>query len=271
MSKLRVRFKLNPGRSGIALGKLSTQTANIELFLRSLAADLGEDDSPSLWVAKDFKNGSVYNTTELQAVVDAEKAARFNDAIQSLSTFRPNKKPTLPEFVSPLTIDRFAGLRQCLDIDECIGIALFDLETGKLKRWKYVDRLQLEEIGQSIEIEVRYVGAVMGKTHEWNKGAKEPYLVIRELNTGELVKCVYADEDYSKVAQLFKDKAAIVVIEGEMTFNKITGKSEVSMASSFDVAPDFTDDDYEKFFGSAPRLTGDLTASDFVSRGRDDE
>jgi hypothetical protein len=262
---------LNPGRSGIALGKLSTQAENIELFLRSLAADLGEDDAPSLWIAKDFKNGSVYSTTELQAVVNADNAARFNDAIQGLTNFRPNNKPTLPKFVSPMTIDRFAGMRQCLDADECIGIALFDLETGKLKRWKYVDRLQLEEIGQSIEIEVRYVGAVMGRTHEWNKGAKDPYLIIRELNTGELVKCIYADEDYSKVAQLFRDKAAIVVIEGQMTFNRITGKSEVSMASSFDVTPDFTDADYENFFGSAPGLTGGLTASEFLSRGRDDE
>ena len=88
MATLRVRFKLNPGRTGIALGKLSKQSENIELFLRSLASDLGENDAPHIWLAKDFKNGSLFNTVELQEVVNAESASRFNDAVQSLVKFK---------------------------------------------------------------------------------------------------------------------------------------------------------------------------------------
>lgn len=271
MATLRVRFKLNPGRTGIALGKLSKQAESIELFLRALASDLGEDDAPYLWLAKDFKNGSVYNTAEYQAVVEADMAAKFNDAVQSLSKYKAVSRVKLPDFVTPTTIDKFASLRQGLDADEELGIALFDIDTGKLKRWSYVDRLQLEEIAESIETDIRYVGAVMGRTHEWNKGAREPYLIIRELNSGELIKCIYADEDYSKVARLFSDKAAIVIIEGTMTFNRITGKSEVTTATGFDIAPDFSDQDYEKFFGCAPNLTGGLSTAEFIAKGRDDE
>ncbi len=271
MATLRVRFQLNPGRTGVALGKLSKQAENIELFLRSLASDLGEDDSPNLWLARDFQNGSVYNTAEFQAVVDAEKAGMFNDAVQCLTRFKAVSRVKLPDFVTPSTVDRFASLRHSLDPDEKIGIALFDIDTGKLKRWSFVDRLQLEEIEESIETEVRYIGAVMGRTYEWNKGAKEPYIVIRELNSGELIKCVYADDDYSKVARLFNDKAAIVIVEGAMTFNRITSKTDVTMASSFDVAPDFSDEDYERFFGCAPGITGDLSTSEFIARGREDD
>ncbi|MCZ2173300.1 MAG: hypothetical protein LC110_02065 [Burkholderiales bacterium] len=271
MATLRVRFKLNPGRTGIALGKLSKQAESIELFLRALASDLGEDDAPSLWLAKDFKNGSVYNTAEYQAVVETDMAAKFNDAVHSLTKFQAVSRVKLPEFVTPTTIDRFASLRQGLDADEELGIALFDVETGKLRRWAYVDRLQLEKIGQSIETDIRYIGAVMGRTHEWNKGAKEPYLIVRELNSGELIKCVYADEDYSKVARLFSDKSAIVIIEGSMTFNRITGKTEVTMATGFELAPEFSDQDYEKFFGCAPDFTGALSTAQFIARGRDDD
>ena len=124
--------------------------------------------------------------------------------------------------------------------------------------------------GQSIDPIVRYVGAVMGRTHEWNKGADKPYIVIRELNGGELIKCSYSDDDYASVAKIFGNKSAVVIVDGQMTFNRITSKTEITMASGFEFAPDFSDNDYEKFFGSAPGLTGDLSAADYISKGRDE-
>jgi len=269
MATFRVRFKLNPGRTGIALGKLSKQTENIEQFLRSLATDLGHDDAPGQWLAKDFKDGSFNNTAEYQAVVEADAAARFNDAVLALAKYGPSKK--IPSFVSHATIDRFATLREGLDPDENIGIAVFDVDTGRMKRWTFVDRLALEYIGASVESEVKYVGAVMGRTHEWNKGAREPYIIIRELNTGELVKCVYSDTDYSKVAALFKEKTSVVVIQGLVSYNRITGKTLITIAREFDIAPDFSEKDFEEFFGCAPGLTGGMSTEDFISRGRDDE
>ena len=131
--------------------------------------------------------------------------------------------------------------------------------------------LQLEHIAKSIEPEVQYVGAIMGSTHEWNKGAKPPYLVVRELNTNELVKCSYARSDYSKVAALFNEENAVVTVQGLMTYNRISGKSEITMAREFDVAPDFTAEDFDKFFGADPDFTGDLSTDEFIRRSRDDD
>lgn len=272
MATLRVRFKLNPGRTGIVLTKLSKQTENIELFLRSLASDLGEDDGANLWLAKDFKEGSFVDTTEFQSVVDDDQVTRFNEAIQVLSKFKKDGTKCLPpDFVSPATIERFASLRANLDVDEKIGIATFDIKTGKAKRWSFVDRIQLEYIGQSIETEIEYIGSVMGSTHEWNKGAREPYIIIRDIATGDLVKCTYSDEDYGKVAKLFSEKSAIVVIEGLCKFNRITEKVEMTKAQDFGLAPNFSGNDFEQFFGCAPGLTGDLSTDEFIAKGRDDE
>lgn len=272
MATMRVRFKLNPGREGIALGKLSQQASNIEAFLRSLGSDLGERDEPGVWIAKDFKDGSFMGTIEYHHVVEADKASNFNAAIHALTKFKEGtKKPRLPSFISAPTVSKFAAIRQGLDPDEPIGIATFDEETGKQKRWGFVDRLQLELIGGSVETEVKYVGSIMGTTHEWNKGATDPYLIVRELNSGELIKCAYSDDDYAQVAKLFLDKTAVVIVEGVAIYNRVSGKTEIAMAHSFDLAPPLKNEDFERFFGSAPELTGNLTSEDYIRRGREDD
>lgn len=267
MATLRIRFKLNPGREGISLGKLSKQTENIELFLRSLAADLGVDDSTGMWMASKFANGSVFTTTEYQALVDTSLANEFNNDVLALVKYKPSKNP-LPCNISNGTVDRFARLRESLDPDENIGIGIIDVENAKKVKWNYVNRPRFEEIGDSIETEVVYLGAVMGYTHEWNKGASNPYLYIREITSGDLVKCVYRDEDYDKVAKLFQKKNSVVTVYGTVKLNRITEKYEITGADGFEIAPEFSQQDYEKFFGCAPGMTGDLSSAEYISRGR---
>lgn len=269
MATLRIRFKLNPGREGIALGKLSKQAENMELFLRSLASDLGAEDLPNFWVASKFANGSMFSTAEYQAVVDVDTAVRFNESVIALSKYAPIKKP-IPTFVSPATIEKFSNLRQGLDADELIGLGVFDIQTGKI-RWNYINRLHLEEVVKSIETETVYIGAIMGRTHEWNKGADRPYLIIRELTSGDLVKCSYDDRDYDKVAKLFSKKTAVVIIQGVVTLNRITMKSELTKAEQFDFAPEFSNQDFDRFFGCAPGMTGNMSAAEFIAQGRSDE
>lgn len=271
MATLRVRFKLNPGRHGIALSKLSKQTENIEMFLRSLASDLGVVDTKDLWIADQFGNGSVMSRNELQAVVEVEKAHRWNDCLSALVAIKGDvSKAGLPYEISPSTLDRFATLGEPLDPGEEIGIGLYDVETARAKPFKKIGKLEFEEIARSIETETRYVGAVMGYTYEWNKGADKPYLYIRELNSSELVKCTYSDSDYDSVARLFSKKTAVVIIEGNITLNLITKKTEITQATGFEFAPEFSDADYEKFFGAAPGITGDLTSEEYVRNGRRD-
>lgn len=271
MATLRVRFKLNPGRKGIAMGKLSKQTENIEMFLRSLASDLGVENTKDLWLADDFKSGSFINKNELQAVIDIDTAVCWNESLAALMKAKGNlSKAKLPPTISTATVARYASLSDALDAGESLGISIYDTETERAKSFTYVSKLQLEAVGRSIETEAKYVGAVMGYTYEWNKGADKPYLYIRELNSYELVKCSYSDEDYDKVARLFSRKTAVVVIEGHITFNLITTKTEVTHATGFDFAPDFSDEDFNKFFGAAPGFTGDLSSEEYVAKGRKD-
>lgn len=270
MAKLRIRFKLNPGREGVPLGKLSTQSGNIEKFLRSIATDLQADDSKNGWIADHFKPGSLEETISLSADVTQEAVEQFHEVVSYLLRFGLRKEMP-PSYLSIATIEAYADMRQSLDADEQLGIGLFSPTNGRAKPFVLVDRVQLEAVGKSIETEARFVGAVMGRTHEWNKGAEKPYILIRELHTQELIKCSYSDSDYSKVANLFKDKTAIVIIEGTLSFNLITSKTEVLLATGFDFAPDCSPEDFDKFFGAAPGLTGGLSSEEFIARGRNEQ
>lgn len=271
MAMFRLRFKLNPDRPGVGLAKLSKQTENIEMFLRSLATDLGIGDASNLWLAKDFKNGSCISTAELQAIVDAEAASKFNDGIEALTTYKPNGRRAIPSYVSPATVGRFAAIRHGLDVGEPIGLSTFNVETGRPNRWHKIERMHFEEVAASIDSEVIYVGSIIGATHDWVKGAKEPYITIREINTSELIKCTYSDDDYSRVAKLFANKIAVVVVGGTVLYNRITGKTEVTKATTFDLAPEISDEDFDRFFGCAPDFTGAASTDDFIRNGRDDE
>lgn len=134
---------------------------------------------------------------------------------------------------------------------------------------------QIEDLrgdaNRAIETQSRYIGAVMGWTYQWNKGADKPYILIRELSSQELIRCNYSDGDYAKVAKLFENKTAIVIIEGTISFNLITSKTEMLLATGFEFAPDFSEEDFDKFFGMAPDMTRGLTSEEFVAKGRNEQ
>jgi len=264
---IRVRFQLNPGREGIAFSKLAKHADGIQNLLTSLACDIGLPPDQNQWLGKDFKNGSVFSTAENQALVDAELNAKFNSTLQWLIKFNPKSVNEPLNGVSLKTIGCFAELRTPLEIDETINIGLFSEEKKAPKYYK-VSRLKLEEVARAIDAETYYAGTIIGYTYEWTKGAKEPFLKIRDVATGELVKCAYDDKDYKKVAGLFAHKDALVAISGNISFNKITEKTEVVKANEFEIISGMTQEQYDSFFGCAKGLTAGEDAAAYVRKIR---
>ncbi len=96
-------------------------------------------------------------------------------------------------------------------------------------------------------METSYLGSIIGNTYEWTKGSREPFVKIRDIATGQLVKCFYDDIDYKKVTQLFEKKDSLVIIYGHISFNRLTEKTEVTKATDFEIAPHMSQDQYEVF------------------------
>lgn len=270
MPNIRVRFILNPGREGIAFSKLAKHAEGIENLLTAIGEDVGLPPEQNQWLGKEFRNGSVFSTAENQALVDALLNAKFNDEVMALIKFRPSRNSEPPHGISLRTLECFSDLRAPLELDETIGIGLY-YENRKAPKYYRVTRLALEEVAKAIDAETAYMGAVIGYTYEWTKGAKEPFIKIRDIATGELVKCTYKDSDYQKVARLFERKDALVIVSGRLSFNRLTEKTEVTLATDFEIAPELSQDQYESFFGSAAGLTDGVDAASYIRNLRGGE
>lgn len=269
MPNIRVRFKLNPGREGIAFSKLAKHAEGIENLLSSIAEDIGLLPEQNQWLGKEFRNGSLFSTAENQMLANDYQVSIFNEIISNLIKFSTKSSKELLDKISLKTLKYFADLRIPLEIDEIIGIGIY--EKGKEKpRFYNVSKLKLEAVAKSIDIETSYIGSVIGNTYEWTKGAKEPFIKIRDVATDELIKCYYDDKDYRKVAKLFEIKDALVIISGNIIYNRFSEKTEVAKATDFEIAPVLTQEQYESFFGSAPNLTEGIDSATYIRNLRGD-
>jgi hypothetical protein len=105
--------------------------------------------------------------------------------------------------------------------------------------------------------------------HSWFKEASPPYFNLRESVSGRMVKCFYDKEDYPHVVSLLQKKNAIIQVIGMVTANLVDRRIEEVHAQKFAIAEELSDADFEKFFGFAPDLTGDLTTEEYVSSVRE--
>lgn len=270
MSNIRVRFKLNPGREGIAFSKLAKHAEGIENLLCSIAEDIGLSPEQNRWLGKEFKNSSVISTAENQSIVDVLQKEKFNAVLRYLIKFKSKDDNCLPEGVSLRTLSYFAELKIPLDIDEAIGISLYD-EGKKASKFYNVKRLKLEEVSKSIDAETSYLGSVIGYPYEWTKGAKEPFIKIRDVASNQLIKCSYDNKDYRMVAKLFEKQDALVIVTGRINYNKLTDKMEIISATDFEIAPSLSHEQYEGFFGCAQGLTGGVDVAEYIRNIRDNE
>jgi hypothetical protein len=267
MARIKIRIELNRGREGILPRKLIAHTERLEEFLKSLANDLNVPREKNEWLAKDFENGSCLYTLELQAVENAAKVAEFNSRFRGLTSYSP-ESDTPPTGVSELTLLKYSDLRESLDVDEPIRFGIYEGEDKP--DWITGSRTQMQEVADSTNVRAEYIGSVMGIVHELNKGANPPYIKVRDLVSGDLIRCDYQNKDYDHVVALVKKRDAVVNVYGLITVNRLTKRVELVKATLFELAPTFSKSDYEAFFGCSPKLLDGESSEDYIRKNRKD-
>lgn len=266
MSTIRIKFKVNPGREGLPLDILARHAEDTAAFLKSLANDLNLPADQSLWVAKEFKNGSLIYTAENHLSVDEAVVEKAASATMALIACK-GERSKVPSFISDLTIRNFAEIKNPFGADDVVRVGVVGVDNKT--KWKPVSYMAFQAIADMIEGQVVYHGSVMGTTYEWNKGADKPYLKLRDIATGELVKCTYSKKDYSKVRALFDRESDMVVVYGTITYDRLASSTELTNATDFESIAPLSEDEQDAFFGSLPRLTGDMSSAEYVRQQRD--
>jgi hypothetical protein len=269
MARIRLKIELNPGGIGVRLDKLAKISEQMEKFLRSLAADCGALVAMGDFLAKDFYDGSFGSVVEYVKSVEHGTAIKFNSGIRFFSRFRNGH---LPPNYSPATVGQFIEIGELIDADEAIKVGIFDdidaTDDKQEPTWESITKLVTRNVDDVFHEEYKYEGALQGKLGTWYKDSD--YFNLRDLASGTLIKCFYRSQMYNTIYALYDDKDAVVNLSGMITAERVSGQvKEIRINWARSYTP-LTNQEFEKLFGLAPDLTGDLSASDYIDKVRKD-
>lgn len=265
MTRIRLKIELNPGGVGVRLDKLAKISTEVEKFIRLLASDAGATPQPGELLAKDFYEGSFGSVIEYVHNVDPSAALKFNQGLRFFSDFEPSDY--INGEYSAATVRQFIEMGTVIDNDEVVRLGIIDPDaTDDKAEWKSITKITTLNVDAVFNQEYNYDGALQGKLGTWYKDSN--YFYLRELSSNELVKCFYGVGLYDQIYRLYEDKDAVINLSGSIRSDRATGRiSEVRVhwAKSY---PKLSDSEFEKLFGLAPDLTGDLSTSEFIDKLR---
>jgi hypothetical protein len=267
MSVVRIRIELNKGRVGMPFGKLARVCHETTKFLEMLSEDL-ELPLGDAWLAEEFENGSLMFDVRHGVEIDPVAAERARQAMGMV--FGETAEDLSVAFkIRTETRRQFRKVTRVLDADEYMCIGVYQGKELRPDNWFKVQRSDAAELCEGI-IDRGTYGEVQGVVNAFFKEAEPPYVRIRELSTGNLVKCYFRNSQYQAAVELLEDKEAVVFVEGWLKEDASSGVIREVRVEDFTPAVDFDEKFVEARFGSVPDYTGSLTSEQFVDRIRGD-
>ena len=270
MVTIRFKVRLNPGRKGVFLSKLSKISAETERFLRLLGEDLKLESRDRNWLAVEFRNKSVSFACERSGHHTAFEIENFNKGLLFITEFDPEKQDTLNGY-SKTTLRQYARIADTLDDDEQIRFGVYPKITAKRAKWRALTKQKAESIEHYISQSVECDGALQGKIYGLTVGGQILQFDFRDLASGSLVKCYMKENLYPKVIAILKERDVVVFLAGKMKIQRVDKKIEHIWVEKIEPAEKYQEGDLQKFFGCAPNLTGDLSTEEYISRIRSDD
>lgn len=263
MSDLRIPIILNKGRRGISLPKLARISYELQQFLSLLGEDL-QIEMGEGWLGTDFSNGSLRFTAEKVNQVEERKARAFKEAFRHIAQRRPDAR------VRPSTVRQYAKIAEPMDIDEIVEFSLPKSDTDENNEWCELTKQEALLIASDVQEIVRSHGGIQGVIHSVFFGASPPHFQLRELSTGDLIKCIYRSrKQYDELAAVLKQQNAVVHVYGTIKTDFVNRQIEELRVEQIELAEDFSKEDFNRFVGSAPGLLGDQTLQEFIDDVRE--
>jgi hypothetical protein len=186
--------------------------------------------------------------------------------VRRITAFRPDAP--LPTGLRTETVLQFARLAELIEPGDSARLGLFDSGTESPEMWRPLSKSNGVAIREHIENRVVYLGMIQGVIHSLFKEAEPPYFYVREISSDSLVRCTFPASHYSQFIPLLQNKRAIVFVSGHITARRADRKIEHIRIERMEPAPELSDAEFDKFFGCAPKFTGDLSTEEFLDEIR---
>lgn len=269
MKELRLRVELNKGRVGMPLGKLAAVMEQTVKFLERFSADMQVGETSGKWLAERFENNSVDFDCRLAVPLAAPVQERSRSGLRMVLSGQYAAAETAL-MISTETRWEFARIAAELDPDEEAHLGLYAPERDEVEEWFTLDARAIRELEDAAAGRGRIFGEVQGIVHSFVKEGRRPYLSLRELSTGNLVKCHFKPEQYQAAVEVLADPEAVVFVEGETAQDAVSGEVVAVEVADFRLAPDFSREQLHAWIGSMPDYTGTRTTDEHLALIRDE-
>lgn len=246
-------------------GKLARVCEEATRFLAMLGEDLGLPEGDA-WLAEEFENASVDFDLRYAFELDPAQAEAGREALGMVFGETAEYLPVSVR-IRPETRRQFRKVTRALDPGEPMRIGIYSGGEKRPQTWFSVQRSDATEIAEGL-VDRNTYGEVQGVVNAFFKEHQPPYVRIRELSTGNLIKCYFRAELYQDAVELLADKEAVVFVEGWLREDATTGMIREIRVEDFTPAIEFNEKAVEALFGALPDYTGTLTSEQFVECSR---
>lgn len=260
---------MSKGRVGIPLGKLGRIAEETQRFLSLVDEDIGIGSGPNNWIARNFDNKSVDFDCYRVGDVTPNVIDRGNRLIRSIMS-NDLSDAEINLSIRSATRLQYAKIADPIDSEEKVSFGLYTNGSAKPSEWFELTKESAFRVTKETPQTVSYYGEIQGIVHAFYKESNRPKLVVRELSTGALVNCFFKLDIYQKAVEMLLEPNAVIFVEGEIIEDQMKGQVESIQVAEFRLAPDFDESLFERFIGSQPNYTGELTTEEFIEKMRED-
>jgi len=268
MANFRIRVGLNRGRGAVGYKELSVLSEEVNAFFRSLGEDAGLTGDDNRWLAENIADGS-FLSDATPAFDVADEVADLLDRMAE-AVVRGDESKAILLGVREQTRFKYEALaKKAVSTRVPVDVGLYSADPPAIE-WVAVVPEIARRLTENISPYLDYMGAVQGVIHTIFKESDTPHFKLRDSVTGDLVDCFYKPEHYASILRTLPRKDDRVHVSGLVRASRIDKKIESLKVVHIESPVEFSDADFEAFFGCAPDMTGNLSSADFIERNRHD-
>lgn len=269
MAQFRIRVTLFKGQESIELARLTSLPEELSKLFRCIGEDAGVLPMDNHWRASHFADGSLEFDAATPENLKSGAVATCRRIANSVFSGRP--QAAYDAGATERTLLQYGQVAKRIQTGETVVLSVLPaLKKGRPKPYLVTDEV-VTRLLESVRPFLEYHGTLIGVVHAFYKEAERPHFDLRDVSRNNLVKCFYRREMYSDVVSALHPRERRVHVSGLVRANRLTKVIDSIQADRLQLIEPLSEEEFEKFFGSAPHMTGDLDSADFVSSLREDD